>query len=325
MRVQLEEFYARAWRGAAETSGARFKALRGGIAEIERGGRKMRVCANETSLDAAVTLELTKDKPAVQSLLARSGIPVPRYIAIEISQFERALGMLRSSSVPLVVKPAANTGSGVGVSTNVTTRHRLRAAVAWARAFGPRVLVEEQVDGDCYRVLVMDGEVLDVVVRHPPRIIGDGVSTVRQLVREENKLRLEAGMARAQVLIRFDPDLFNTLASQGCNVRSRPAKGEVVVLKRVINDNGGRENASANGRLCSAILESARKAAQLVGVRLAGIDIICRDPSVPLELSGGAIIEVNTTPGFYYHYHAAGASFLVADHVLNRFFSVASA
>ncbi len=59
----------------------------------------------------------------------------------------------------------------------------------------------------------------------------------------------------------------------------------------------------------------------MVGVRLAGVDIICRDPGVPLELSGGGIIEVNTNPGLYYHYRATDSRFPLAERVLNRFFN----
>jgi cyanophycin synthetase len=321
MRASSEEFYRRAWFNAARAIGAKFSPSPGGITEIERGGVRIRVRANTTSLDSAATLARSTDKTAVRSLLARSSIPAPRQIVITIGNFDRALSMLRSSQRPLVVKPAANTGSGAGVSTGVTTRHQLRAAVAWARAFGPRMLIEEQLDGDCYRILMMDSKVLDVVLRHPPTIVGDGVSTVGQLMRRENRLRLKAGTARAQVLIRLDPDLRNTLAGQGLSLRSRPEKGQVVILKRVINDNGRRENSSAEGRLCPAIIEAARRAAETLGARLVGVDIICRDPSMPLKRSGGAILEVNTTPGFYYHYYKADGAFPVADHILNRIFA----
>ena len=93
-----------------------------------------------------------------------------------------------------------------------------------------------------------------------------------------------------------------------------------MLLKHVVNDNGTAENVSANGCLCSAIVESARKAARLVGTRLTGVDIICQDPRVPLESSGGAIIEVNANPGLYYHYHPTGSGFPLAEEVLRRYF-----
>lgn len=323
MRAFREDFYNIMWRSAAEATGARFSALPDGTAEIWRSNQLITVCANKTSLDDRATVSRADDKLLVSCLLAQSGIPVPRHIVIVIGEFEKALQMLRFSRLPLVVKPAANTGAGAGVSTNVTTEHRLRVAVAWARAYGPSILIEEQLEGDCYRVLVMDGEVVDTVVRHPPRVVGDGRSTIRQLVRSENKLRRERTLL-AQGLIRFDPDLHNSLSSRGLRLGSRPTKGQVVVLKRVINDNGARDNVPANGRLCSAILESARKAAEVVGARLAGVDIICRDPRVPLECSRGGVIEVNTNPGLYYHYRAGDSIFPVAEHVLNKFFSAAT-
>lgn len=321
MRDLRSQFYMNMWRHAAEATGAHLSTLPNGTVEIERVGRKIRVHDNITSLDSPSTLKRAEDKVAVRALLFRFGIPVPHHIVIKLGELDKALQMLRSSRRPLVVKPAERTSGGAGVSTNVTTAPRLRAAIAWAHRYGSRILIEEQIEGDCYRVLVMDGEVLDTVVRHPPRIIGDGASTVRQLISHENTLRLKAGATRAQVLIGIDPDLRNTLASQALNLRARPAKGEVVVLKQVINDNGGRENVPVNGRLCSAIHASARRAAEVVGSRLAGVDIICCDPSVALEESGGAILEVNTVPGFYYHYHRDDSSVPIADRVLNRFFN----
>jgi cyanophycin synthetase len=94
-----------------------------------------------------------------------------------------------------------------------------------------------------------------------------------------------------------------------------------VLLKHVVNDNGTAENVSANGCLCAAIVESARTAAQLVGTRLTGVDIICQDPRIPLESSGGAIIEVNANPGLYYHYHPTELGFPMAEEVLRRYFN----
>jgi cyanophycin synthetase len=143
---------------------------------------------------------------------------------------------------------------------------------------------------------------------------------VWQHIRRENKLRLKEGTARAQTLIELDLEVCNTLTSQGLSMWSRPAKGDSIVLKRAINHNGRHENVPVNGLLCSTILESARKAVGVVGARLAGVDIVCRDASLPLESTGGAVIEVNTNPGLYYHYREGDSSFPIAEDVLSRFF-----
>lgn len=321
MREQRDMFYWRAWQQGAESSGACLAPLSESAAEISRDGRRLRVSGSITSVDDPVTLQLAGDKPAVYRLLSQRQIPVPPHMVIRGEDFARAPQLLRDLPRPLVVKPAADSGAGAGVSTQVTTMRQLRHAIAWARAFGNRVLIESQIEGDCYRVLVMDQQVIDTVVRRQPKVVGDGRLSVRQLIARENRCRLSMGSERAQALIRRDPDLTNTLARQLLTLHSRPREGQVVELKRVVNDNRAEENEAANGRLCPAILNTARRAAEAIGVRLAGVDVICRDPLVPLEQSGGVIIDVNSTPGFYYHYCRVGESFPVADHVLQRFFA----
>ncbi len=320
MRTLRACFYSAMWRAAADAVGARFVELPGDGAQISKNGRRLQVYQNKTSLDDPAVVARSADKLVVHDLLARTGIAVAQQTIVKVSEVGKALHILKTSALPLVVKPAANTGGGVGVSTCVETPRQLLRAIAWARAYGPRILIEGQIPGNCYRVLVMDGEVLDTVLRRPPSVRGDGISTVRQLICGENRLRRRSGTARGQVLVRIDPDLRNTIANQGFTLDSRPSKHEVVVLKHVVNDNATAENVSANDSLCGAIMESACTAAQLAGARLSGVDIICQDPGVPLESSGGAIIEVNANPGLYYHYHPTDTGFPIAEEVLKRYF-----
>jgi glutathione synthase/RimK-type ligase-like ATP-grasp enzyme len=122
------------------------------------------------------------------------------------------------------------------------------------------------------------------------------------------------------VLVRHDPDLVNTLAAQGLRPRSRPPAGQAVELKRAINDNSADENEAATDRLCPEILDAARLAAKVLGLRFAGVDVVCRDPDVPLDRSGGVVLEVNGNPGFHYHYHRSGPGFPVAERLLQRLF-----
>ena len=168
MRALRARFYSAMWRTAAEVVGARLVTLPGDRAEICSGGRRLQVYENRTSIDEPAVVTRAADKFAVRALLAQAGIAVPQQVVVSIGEVDQALQMLKKSALPLVVKPAANTGAGAGVSTCVRTSHQLLTAIAWARAYGPRILIEEQIPGDCYRVLVMDGEVLDTVLRRPP-------------------------------------------------------------------------------------------------------------------------------------------------------------
>jgi cyanophycin synthetase len=321
MRGLRDAFYASVWEEAAAHAGARVTALSDRILEISKDDRSLRVSANTTSIDDPVTLALAGDKPAVHRILRRAGIPVPPHLILDAETMKDPGEILRRLKPPLVVKPAADTGAGMGVSTNVRTRAALTHAISWARAFGPRVLVEAQIVGECYRILLFDGEVVDAVLRRSPCVTGDGVSSVSKLIARENALRLRLGIERAQVLIRKDPDLLESLRAQGLRLRSTPADGVEVRLKTAINDNRADENECANDRLCPDVIETGRRAAALLGLRLAGVDVICADPGIPLEASGGAVIDVNASPGFHYHYHRAGPGCAVADRIVEHIFA----
>jgi cyanophycin synthetase len=179
-------------------------------------------------------------------------------------------------------------------------------------------LIEEQIAGDSFRLLYLDGQLLDAIRRTSPAIVADGRSTVRELVEQSNIERIEQGTKLSQVLLTIDLDMRHTLANQGLALRSVPEAGRRVVLKTVSNENLGRENMPARHLLCREVIEAGARAAEIVGARLAGIDIVTPDAGVPLSESGGVVLEVNTTPGYYYHYHQWGKPFPVAVHVLRR-------
>ena len=94
-----------------------------------------------------------------------------------------------------------------------------------------------------------------------------------------------------------------------------------MVLKNVVNENAGADNADAMDLLCPSILEDCARVVRALRARLAGVDLITRDPSVPLREAGGVVLEVNGPPNFYYHYHKRGGAFPVAVHVLKRLLS----
>lgn len=203
-------------------------------------------------------------------------------------------------------------------------RVRLARALALAGVFSAEVVLEEQVEGDNYRLLYLDGELLDVVRRVPPLLRGDGHSTIRQLVRAENADLTARGAAVARSLIGIDADLRHALSIQGLNLHSVLPEGVVVRAKTVVNDTRREGNAVVNGMLCQSIVESGAAAAAALGVRLAGVDVIARDSAAPLHESGGVVLEVNTNPGLYFHNTREGDGARVAAMILERLAGVAS-
>src|SRR5205823_1628012 len=113
-------------------------------------------------------------------------------------------------------------------TTGVRRRSHLALAAAAAAVYGDDLLIEEQLKGDNYRLLYLDGVLLDAYVRQPPTVVGDGRSTVARLVRRANSDRLSRGSGLSQVLLTIDLDMRRTLAKQGLSLRSVPPAGAVV-------------------------------------------------------------------------------------------------
>jgi cyanophycin synthetase len=312
-------FYQSMWQAACAVTGTAITVGQTGAIEMRRGGRCLRARDNETYVDHPAAIARSGYKQIVHRLLSETGIPVPKHTVVTLREYDRALSHLRSRRGAVVVKPAALTGGGFGVTTNVMTPRALLLAMACARGYGQDILIEDQVEGDCYRILLMDGEHVDSILRRPPTVIGNGQSTIRELLRGENRRRVEQGTARSQSLILADLDLINTLARQGLSPGSRPPAGAVIRLKQAINENALQDNSPAAASLCAEIIGAARKAVELIGLRLAGVDVICPDPTTPLEASGGVVLEVNAPPNLYYH-HLDGRDTRVAEAILDAYF-----
>lgn len=312
MQRQRDEFYAHSWEQAAAQVGATYEHLDGGIIEFSRKGKSTRVWKNYTTLDDPVTLRLAGNKPIVLSKL--DGItPVSPWKTFRLDTIETAHAMLDGS--PHVVKPARNTGAGSGVTTGVRTRADLRRSVANAAAFDTTLLIEKQIPGANYRLLFLHGELVEIVRRDPPAVVGDGKSSIRQLVAAENSLRRDHGWQRAQTMLSIDDDMQSTLSTAGMTLSSVPQRDEMIVLKTVINENRASENQLVED-LCPEIVGTCRECARALGIHLAGVDIITSDPSVPLSESGGVVLEVNTTPGLYHHFDSEQKQCRVASAIL---------
>jgi cyanophycin synthetase len=317
---QLSAFYDRVWREAAEQVGATVVDLGSNVLEIRLGKRWTRVWHNYSAIDDLAAHHVVRTKELMYRLLSSHGLPVPRHREFTMADLPAAADFLESTPRSCVIKPACGTGGGLAVTTGIRTRWQLARAAWTASVWGDHPLIEEQVEGDNYRLLYLDGELLDVVKRQPPSVIADGVSTIRQLVARVNQERLGQQGAVSHSQLALDLELHTTMQRQGLSLNSVPPRGKRVQLKTVINDNSSEENITPRDELCADILRDAAQAAQLSGLRLAGVDIICADPSRSLRETGGVILEVNSPPGYFWHYHKRDGSFPVALYVLRALF-----
>src|SRR4029079_78555 len=150
---------------------------------------------------------------------------------------------------------AAGGGGGAGGAPGIRTNWQLARAAAAAAVYSDSLLIEEQVEGDNYRLLYLDGELLDAYVRKHPSVLGDGKSSVAVLVRAANEERLVKVTGVSQQLLTVDMDMKRTLARQGMSLRSVPAAGQRVTIKTAINENSGSDNSTVTKQLCRSIVE----------------------------------------------------------------------
>jgi len=294
------------WLEAAAALGATAVRLSPTILEFRLGAVRTRVAFRATTaLTDSVALELAGDKPVAYQVLSEAGLPIPAHTTVVAQEIASAEWFLHSVVPPVVVKPVVGS-AGRGVVGGVRTMSQLRRAAREAGSYHERVLIEQQVDGDMFRLLFLEGKLLDVIRRRPHRVTGDGRSNVERLLVGEYERRIAAGGERAGYKpFNVDVDVLVALESARLELRSVPSAGESFAVRSATNYSGPEEAETVDPRDVDALVDPARRAAALLGVRLAGVDIITTDPSRELQASGGVILEVNPLPGLAHHYDVA--------------------
>jgi len=296
--------YRAMWQAIAEDAGASFTEISNEIWEIELDGARTRVLNDVLELDNYVILEMAGMKPLMYRLLGSSGLKVPEYAVFSLGKIEEAYDFLGRFPNGCVIKPANGTSSGQGVTTHIRNRKEARKAAILASLYGAQLLIEPMIPGECYRLLVLKGEMIHAVCRRGPRLTGNGQSSVAQLMSEENLRRKKTDSAEVDI----DSDCLFTLGYQGLALDSIPGSEQVFLIKSV-NDQTRKQievrtvyNETVTDNVCESIRKNAEEAARILGADFVGVDFITRDITVPLEQTGGVINELNTTPGLHHHY-----------------------
>jgi cyanophycin synthetase len=346
VQARRDGFHRDLWLAAADHLGLPAAATGGSAVTVQLPDRPFSISRGGSTIEDAAALERAGDKERTARALAAHGIPVPEQVVTSLGrldEIETFCADIWAHHGTVVVKPARDTSAGRGVTTSVRDIASLRTAAVAAAAAGSRagrtsrsghlvgrllakyrdladvpLLVERQVPGANYRLLYLDGELVDAVRRAVPTVVGDGVSTVRGLVLRSARNREAAPVERGGLPVTVDEDMRLTLAAQGLGPGSVPAAGTVVTLKTAVNEGAIADQTPAWPQLCADVVEQGAEAARLVGGRLVGVDVITTDPRVPLAEAGGVVLEVNTTPGLAYHYHGKPGGVDVARAVLAR-------
>ncbi len=265
------------------------------------GVKQQRIQATATSRTNHIAVGIASDKELTKRLLRQAGLPVPHGQTVVTLQAAQAAAQCASGRV--VIKPLCG-NQGKGVTTAVSGPKAVEAAFVRAQQFGRRVIVEQHIEGNDYRVLVIGNEVIAASRRVPPEVTGDGRRSVRLLVDTINAdPRRGDGHENVLTKIRLDEATAVQLTRQGLDAESVPAAGQVVRLRGNANLSTGGTAQDVTPEVHPDTAIACLRAAAKVGLDVAGIDVVCQDISLPLLIQGGTIVEVNAAPGLRMHEH----------------------
>jgi len=285
---------AAAWRG--------IPAIRLGdhnLVQLGYGARQRRIWTAETEFTSAIGEGISSDKDLTKRLLEACGVPVPDGELVQSA--EAAWEAAEDIGVPVVIKPY-NGNHGRGVSINLNSRDDVIAAYNLARQEGESaaVIVESMIGGDEYRLLVIGGRLVAAARGESVSVSGDGVATVAQLVEQQINTDPRRGAGEQAPLSRLNPaearEIVLTLARQGFTAQSVPCAGQ-----RVLIQHNGNVSEDVTEQVHPSVAAIATLAARVVGLDVAGIDLVAEDIARPLDQQSAAIVEINARPGLLAH------------------------
>jgi cyanophycin synthetase len=286
------------------------------------GIRRRLAWAAMTDSTGGVGIDIAGDKQVTRRLLDEAGIPVPPGGAARTA--EQAVRLLAELGAPVVVKPRCGR-QGQAVALDLADAGDVANAYA---AAGGDVVVERQLPGRDYRVLVVAGEVVAAAERIAAHVVGDGAATVRELVERTNAdPRRGHGHRRVLTRITVDEAALRLLERQGCRLDTVPAAGQQVWLRDNANLSTGGTSRDVTDLMHPDVAGLCRRVAALVGLDIAGIDLRLPDIAHPVPPTGGpddvtgGVIEVNAVPGLRMHLAPAqGRARDVGDAIVRAMF-----
>lgn len=293
---------------------------KGSLVQLGWGARQRRIWTAETDQTSAIAETIAQDKELTRKLLLAVGVPAP--VGRTVNDAEDAWRAAQDLGGPVVVKPQYG-NQGRGVATNLTTREQVLTAYAAAREEESTVMVETFAPGDDYRLLIIGGRLVAAARREPAQVVGDGIHTIVELIDRTNAdPRRGEDHSTSLSKIKIDAIALAVLSEQGFEPLSVPPRGTRVLIRRNANLSTGGTANDVTERVHPQVVARAIEAAKIVGLDIAGIDIVATDISLPLEEQGGVIVEVNAGPGLRMHIEpSAGSPQPVGEAIIDMLFA----
>ncbi|EJE49352.1 cyanophycin synthetase [Acidovorax sp. CF316] len=289
----------------------------GNLVQLGYGASQRRIWTAETEFTSAIAEGIASDKDLTKGLLKACGVPIPE--GQVVNSPEEAWEAAQDIGLPVVVKPSDG-NHGRGVTLDLRKQADIEAAYHVAYPEGSDVMVESFIPGDEHRLLVVGGKVVAAARGEVVSITGNGRSTVKELIDSQLNSDPRRGYEEEYPLeiidLATDTKVQLELKRQDLDADSVPAAGRTIVVQR-----NGNVAVDCTDDVHPEVAYIAQLAAKVVGLDIAGIDMVALDISKPLHTQGGAIVEVNAGPGLLMHLKpAVGAPRPVGQAIVEHLF-----
>jgi cyanophycin synthetase len=289
------------------------------LVQLGYGVHQQRIQATTTNKTNMISVDIAGNKDATKKLLGEMGIPVPG--GYTIRDEDELESVVKRVGYPVVIKPLDG-NHGKGATVGIENMDDALTAFHKAKEYSKRIIVEQMLAGNDFRALVVNKRLIAVAERTPAHVVGDGKSTIQQLIDEENK-DSRRGYGHENVLTQIDIDgqTERLITAKGYTLETVLPEAEILYLKTTANISTGGTAIDRTDELHPENVFLFERIAKIIGLDVAGIDVIAPNVSEPLSENGGGIIEVNAAPGFRMHLAPSeGIARNVAEHVINMLF-----
>jgi len=289
------------------------------LVQLGYGVHQKRIQATTTVNTNMISVDIAGNKHATKKLLGDMGVPVPK--GYRIRDIEDLEDTISDVGYPIVIKPLDG-NHGKGATVGIKSLEDAKIAFEKAKEYSRYIIVEKQLIGEDFRALVVNNRLIAVAERVPAHVIGDGKSSIQKLIDKTNE-DPRRGYGHENVLTEIDIDnqTLRCIRKAGYELDTVLAKGERLLLKTTANISTGGTAIDRTDEVHPENVFLFERIAKIIGLDVAGVDVIAPNVSEPLRENGGGIIEVNAAPGFRMHLAPSeGIGRNVAEHVIDMLF-----
>jgi len=269
------------------------------LVQLGYGKNQVRFRATMTDRTSSIAVDLASNKDETKRMLQDAAIPVAKGMCIAYeSEVET---VIEKVGFPLVFKPLDG-NHGKGASINVKSKEEAYAAFEHAKKYSRKIIVEKFITGYDFRILVINNRFIAAALREPAHVIGDGKSTIQELIDAENKdPRRGYGHENVLTEISIDRETEEQLLKHNYTLITVLKKDEKCYLKGTANLSTGGTSTDITDIVHPHNIFICERISRVIGLDICGIDIMATNLSEPLEVTGGVVLEVNAAPGFRMH------------------------